>query len=1094
MPDSHNHLKTIALQGRHLIEASAGTGKTTALCLIYLRLLFEKKLLPENILTVTFTQAATMELKERLYQKLQKIKAWVQGQPTTFDNTDYDPSFLGQEAVKKHLQNVLKAFGRASIYTIHGFCKKVLAEQAFEVGSHFTHELIEDEKTILQGIVDDFWRKIVLKKPDDFLKELYARRLSSPDLLLEPIKILLAYPLDKVDFGEDDFSAFWQQAYHFCRQESTARYLKKQELGYHDLLFNVYDALQGKGKDALIASMSQRYRALLIDEFQDTDFLQYQIFAALQGKIATAFFVGDPKQAIYSFRGADVFAYLAAKRDIELSRRPAIVEGLSDHDAVFRLDCNYRSSKALVASINTLFDKPNPFVVEGIDYTPLAAVKDAAMTQNDQPYPALSFLWFENDENPMNKGEAEKIAVSLTAEKIACLLQEGQIETDAKKKRIQASDIAVLVYTHVEAEKMAQALEERHIPSVRAKQTNVFATEEAEHLFIVLWALLKPEWPYIRAALGTPLLGAKLAEIAGTCHEGFLEKESERFHDLRLLWQKKGFAPMFSDLMRGKDKDKDIAARLMAYSDGKRRLANLLQLADLLQEEETYSGKGMDGIVAWLVEQRENALNDHNEHFRLRALNEGERVQILTVYAAKGLEFPIVFCPFAWAKTPFATRRPKPPFVVFHPDAEKTTIKLSANEDNARKEMLSEQVRLFYVAITRARYACHILIGPVRGGKNQGNLDHVGHSAIGWLLDDRKNFDPAPFDGGSFNSDKMKQLCEKINAKGGFARLETHDLKQASQARSLRRLDAPDAQNPTVSQPLAARSFNRSELQPSFGVSSFSSLVHHAPAEAPDYDAQNLQGADALTTEKRRVETDCKNIASFPKGAKTGECWHSIFEAIAKGLTDPKDSGAFHAYITEQLQLYGFSEDWADAVQKMVEDALKANLHDFTLGDVIPFALPEFGFTFKSVLPSDALQELQRILGKEGAPEIFAKAAKKLSFQGMGGFMRGFIDLVFRSGDKYYILDYKSNWLGEGADAYDLDALEKSMAEHHYYLQYLVYTVAIYRYLKTRRRSYACFGGVFYLFLRGMEKGKGIYFDQPSERLILALDEWLLSA
>jgi exodeoxyribonuclease V beta subunit len=176
----------------------------------------------------------------------------------------------------------------------------------------------------------------------------------------------------------------------------------------------------------------------------------------------------------------------------------------------------------------------------------------------------------------------------------------------------------------------------------------------------------------------------------------------------------------------------------------------------------------------------------------------------------------------------------------------------------------------------------------------------------------------------------------------------------------------------------------------------------------------------------------------------------------------------------------------------MVEDALKANLDGFTLGDVIRFALPEFEFTFKSVLSSDALQKLQQILEKEGAPKIFADAAKRLSFQGIAGFMRGYIDLVFRSGDKYYILDYKSNRLGEDADVYDVDLLEKSMAENHYYLQYLIYTVAIYRYLKTRRQSYACFGGVFYLFLRGMEKGKGVYFDRQSERLILAFDKLLL--
>jgi exodeoxyribonuclease V beta subunit len=1138
-------IKGIDLDGHYLVEASAGTGKTTTLCLLYVRLLFEKKLLPEHIITVTFTNAATMELKARIYAKLQKIKDWVQGAKVQMDDTD--PDLPDKVSVKNHLAKVLQGFDRAAIYTIHGFCRKVLAEAALETGCHFSQNVVEDDQALLLPLLEDFWRKWLLPKGhrmaqqyqgmadhavemalvmlglqsqkqakalvkalekqglavpselDALLKQAGKSNypaIEAPAQLLTPVKSLLSYPRDALKFATHPRGKLWESVDAFCRQESRKRQDQKGEIGFHDLLINIDDAMNSSHGQHLINAIGNRYHAMLVDEFQDTDLLQYRIFSNMQQKITRGFFVGDPKQAIYGFRGADIFAYLEAKKAIPPQN-------------ILSLERNFRSSGALMQSINALFTsrKDKPFVIPGIAYVPLEARRHGGIRLHgkNEDEPAMLFLWLDGKTNTsttsskdsmkapklLNKESAQQMAIYATVSHIALLLDKGTLPTnsqDGTRKPISAQDIAILVDNHDDARAMAKVLAENSIPAVLNKQTNVFATAEAFDFWLVLSALLKPEWTLVHAALGTsffwtPDTPTKLGD------EKWLEQKVERFITWQLVWQKQGFAAMFKTFMT----DEAVDANLLANTDGKRRLANLLHLADLVQEE-SQAGRGMEGVLGWYVERLENAKIEESERFWLRAIEEQDKVRILTIHAAKGLEFPIVFCPFVWRRTPFSANRSET-LRLLHPE-DGAYIDVDGNDlERAYQEKQSELVRLFYVAITRAQYACHIVAGPVRSGSNKD--DHIGHTAIGWLLADVSHDTEEPWV--AFEK-RLADLCERINQSGGSAgiqRINGQDTRKSDPI-STRGL-AQKANGSYVAKVLHRRVINKA-----FAMTSFSGLVRQSHfIEAPDYDEGQL-----LPQEQPRLPKPLfGDIAHFPKGAKAGECWHMIFEDIARKAAE--QNGHDHYSIEDikaMLARFNFDLQWAGAIHQLVQSVLDYALpvlhgHPpmvddpfktrFTLSSVFPAALPEFEFTFAGNIAKTSFKQLPELLAQNDMPQPFIESAKNLTFDDLSGFLKGFIDLVFYAPDgKYYLLDYKSNWLGDHADDYNRDNIFQTMAKHHYDLQYLIYTVALHRFLKSRGLNYEDFGGVYYLFLRGMPKGRGVYGHRPPKTLIQTLEQW----
>ncbi|MDA8383975.1 MAG: exodeoxyribonuclease V subunit beta [Betaproteobacteria bacterium] len=1167
------------LDGISLIEASAGTGKTWTITGLYVRLLLELSLEVDEILVVTYTKAATAELRARIRERLADAKRALTkgaGAGPFCQRLATRHAARTQGAVAR-LTRAIRRFDEAAIYTIHGFCQRVLADHAIASGTPFDTELIPNESDLLEEVVEDFWRREVYTASGLFVAYLVDRG-ANPQALLEEIRphvdkpylrieppasaqdfqvleqefadtyracretwmrsrspimaLLLSGGLDGRRYRKDAIPKwcegldgyFRPEAHHagscahltrfaastiaaaakggtpprhpffdacerlatlrdalfearlvglkadclrFVQAELPARKRAHRVQSYGDLLNNLAAALGGPLGAPLAESVRARYRAALIDEFQDTDPVQFEIFAALYGQgEAPVFLVGDPKQAIYSFRGADIFAYLKAR-------------ALTTHR--YTLGVNQRSDAALIDAVGALFaHNPNPFVFEEIAYPPVSASDRArdAFTVADADGSALRF-WLTpggEDGKPLDKGMANRLAAEATAGEIARLLNLGrQSRAMIGDRALCGSDIAILVPTHRQGRLVREALAWRGVPSVQYGQDNVFASPEALDFERVLLALVEPgREPLFKAALASELMGMKGAEVyALSLDPQAWEARLETFQDYHLLWRTHGFVRMF----RAWVEEEGVAARLLSHVDGERRLTNLLHLAELLQAAECDGRKSMQALAAWFsraIHQRQPG----DEETQLRLESDARLVKIVTVHTAKGLEYPVVFCPFLWdgRLSPRGTG-----MVMCHDAAGSHPAVLDvggadwlAHSAQADAERLAEKIRLLYVALTRARHRCYVVWGPING---------VATSALGWVLHGRE-----------VNAGAHAPLIEAL-------RKGLNDLDGPRMRAALARVAAraPGAvgiaeipQKGDVFRPAAAmgaafrvRAFHRS-LQATWRMTSFSALTAGRNADAPDYDAgpQAVEGSGPS-----------RSIFSFPRGTRAGTCLHAVFETWDFRVAD---RAALEAHVARKLQAHGFAPEWGAPVADMVESVLTVPLDDqgFSLKTLVPSrkrAEMEFAYPLRAL---DAAGLRQALCGAaSGLHPAFRQAAEGLTFERVLGYMKGFIDLIFEAHGRFYVLDYKSNWLGASPQAYDEAAMVATMARDHYYLQYLIYSVALHRYLRLRLPGYdpsRHFGGVFYLFLRGIRAGApgrpGVFHDRPAASLIEALD------
>ena len=738
---------TAPLEGISLIEAAAGTGKTYTITALYLRLLLEHELEVENILVVTYTNAATAELRERIRSRLVEAReALLAGVSEDDFCQGLLTRFGASPAAEARLRRAILNFDRASIFTIHGFCQRALSDMAFEGGFSFETELLADQQELLQQVVDDFWRTHVQDRSPGFLDYL-GRKKTSPQGLafevsrwagqpflrirgpetpqsLEPLEaelsalfhevrqlwadardeimgLLLESPgLNRSKYRAGSLNAWGEAMDHYlgaaprppsdfdkftkftrttleasvkkgsappshpffdacgalessaelfeqcCADHYAAllgrlvRYLdielrerkrKRRLLAYDDLLLNLHQALSEDKTGRLKTRIAERYSAALIDEFQDTDPLQYEIFSHIyRGSSAPVFLVGDPKQAIYSFRGADIFAYLRARQS-------------AAHR--YTLAVNWRSDAALVEVMNGFFDQAHePFLFPEIGFQ---RVQPAA--GRDVPSPlsgdgAVLQIGMLDDE--LNKTLAGEQAVRWTASKVAELL--GMTEAPEGRlagRPLAGGDIAVLVRSHRQGIMVSSALALRGINSVQRSQENIFLSPEADELEQVMRAALEPARAnLVRAALATDLLGWNGNAIDDLNRDDErLERQMERFGELHRLWRESGFIAMAGELM-GKG---EIAERLLQFVDGERRLTNLRHLIEILHRESSARRATMDGLVDWLCRRR-NGYAPGEEEYQLRLESDEQLVQIVTVHKSKGLQYPVVFCPFAW--------------------------------------------------------------------------------------------------------------------------------------------------------------------------------------------------------------------------------------------------------------------------------------------------------------------------------------------------------------------------------------------------------------------------------------------------------------
>lgn len=1191
------------LDGINLVEASAGTGKTYNITALHIRAMVELGLEIDRVLVVTYTEAATQELKERLLERITDAVNVLDGDRADdpFLN-DYAKELQAQglQAVtnaRQRLEQALRRFDDAAVYTIHGFCNRSLQDQAFESGAAYDTEFLTDQNDLLQEVMDDCWRELI----EDFSRGEVDRHFIdflmehnySPDALLKQLRGAVGKPYLKILPQESTFSreafreSFNRLQAHFSeirrrwrtgREELLAlltdermnknRYrkttvqgiarslddwtaqpftpfvsidkfeklfpenlaagtkkdhaapehpffeackawqetadafrvdlgsfkkwmlpefrrrvrIRKEELGvlsYDDLLLNMQRALQDSpAAKNFAATLRRQYPVALIDEFQDTDPVQYNIFKAIyqQAKEGCMYMIGDPKQSIYSFRGADVFAYLRARSDAPPMRRLTLTH-------------NYRSAEPLIEAFNAFYEfagreGPSAFLDEDISYRRVQAGKKEkghceVEGESDAP---LQFRVFGEEVEGRKNHQQERVADD-TAAHIARLIALGREErATIHGEKLQARDIAVLVRTHKEADMIQQSLGSYGVKSVQYSEQSVFESAEAQDMQYLMQALSEPgNARRLRAALSTRLLGRDAEAIYK------LEQDEKQwagmlnhFREWHDLWQQRGFTAMFNDLMRQQEADYRLAGR----EQGERSLTNILHLAELIQREERKRGAGIRGLVKWIAQKRSGQLQKQEDE-QLRLESDEELVQIVTMHRSKGLEYPVVFCPFLWTRNQVKDSNEP---VFFHDEGracvnlhEKGALQEQREYHRllSLKEDVAESLRLAYVAITRAEYRCYVAYNVT----NDTEFTPLGYYLLGHdRVMDLMRRKVAP---GSY-SNKIKPGEEEFRS--GLQRLEAEsDGRWGFIRESLAGVQGGVKQGDGYAP--EARVFKREgPLEPAWTISSFSRLAQgaHGPAEQPDHDREYFSGAFDDPAVK---DTQELNVFSFPRGARAGTCLHKIFEDI-----DFSRPANHEELISNALALYGFDSKWRPVAQKLVRRVLQT-------------PLDRQGLQLRGITGNETLKEMQfyyplnnisrkRLYRLAGLPDPGEPGTGISDSDLSEGYMTGFVDLIFRYEGRYYIADYKSNHLGDAPADYGPEALKREMREAQYDLQYHIYAVALHRYLRQRLNAYAYeqhFGGVYYLFVRGMAPGSenGIYYDRPDQRRIAELDEYL---
>lgn len=1208
--------RRLPLVGSRLIEASAGTGKTFTIAALYLRLVlghggekaFREPLLPPQILVVTFTEAATRELRGRIHERLLGAARHFRGEPAEPPDEllqglldDYpDPHARALGA--RRLELAAEWMDEAAVSTIHAWCYRMLREHAFDSGSLFEPQLEADLTELRAEAVRDYWRCMVypqqgarlellrsilgpdpealeqrvrgllpteaaraaplaelndtldrhlarldaLKAPwrDDFdavaesfrraLPALNGNQYRDAQSLLEdlrdwagdPVRAVPGDPkknlaerfsvrgmqgrlrrgqelpadlhpafalLDGFSVGTDDtVEAVLRHAAAAVRERSEREQRRRALLGFDDLLHGLDAALHGPGGAALAETIRRQFPVALIDEFQDTDPVQYRIFERVyrvgeNRREQALFLIGDPKQSIYSFRGADIHSYLRARRDTA-----------GRHHTLQR---NYRASKAVVAACNRLFGaaeahpggaflfrseaahrSPVPF--EPVDARGLAEC--LRIDGGDVPALTLAFL---DDAESIAKGAYVEAMAARCASVMVGLLQAGRdgrggFEGSTGFRPLQAADLAVLVRDRHEAAAIRAALRARGVRSVfLSDRESVFATDEAADLLRWLRACAEPESDrLLRAALASATLNLGFEELdrLGT-DESLREERVLQFREFRRIWREQGVLPMLRRLLHAFELPGALAHR----ADGERILTNLLHLSELLQ---TAAGEldGEQGLIRYLAEHLQGNAADLEEQV-LRLESDEGLVQVVTIHKAKGLQYPLVFLPFICTYRPVDARHLP---LVWHDTAGTRQVRWNPDETEiaqADRERLAEDLRLLYVAVTRARHHCWLGVGPVRLGQRKDSELH--RTAFGYLLGGGREIAagglrsallalagaepgiavvPAPV------ATDVRYRPPADERAIGEARRPERPAREYWWVASYSALRAEDAPEPMRSRlPEAAES----ALEERFGEAG-----DEPPVEDPGGPSDGTHG-----------------IYRFPRGPGPGTFLHGLLEwAAAEGFDrTAADRELLRDTVARRCRRRGWGH-WVEPVAEWLGRLLQEPLdlpgtdRPMRLSGLTRFQ-PELEFWFET-----RWVDARRIDRAVRDHTLGAAVRPELQPRILNGMLKGFVDLVFEHRGRYFTLDYKSNWLGFRPVDYAPDTLRRRVLESRYELQYVLYTLALHRLLRARLPGYDYdrhVGGTLTWFLRGLDApARGLHFERPPRELIEELDQLVRTA
>lgn len=1137
------------------VEASAGTGKTYSIAILALRLLLEKDIPINKILMVTFTRAAVAELELRVRSFIRHALE-IARDPDVADPDENIKEIVSarilatsEAAVVKKLENAVVLLDETAVLTIHSFCQRVLQEFSFETMQAFGTEMMseEDYNLLMTDHLNDYWRSKIATLHPDILTALLRKQIFfrgdskktltfkmdrkvifqmvksglsgkkpfNPEALLNDflqgthqnqilqviaqteiaknvfikatqdkkneILVLLQRDKDAVnafkDLLENDLwgpfvDVVWMKQRTDYTEvvlqpvlEELNAYIKKrtdlefslrilcQQIAsdattsvekligrakdnrlsktFDDLIIQVRKAVtEGTQKDELKSRLCERFQAVFIDEFQDTDADQYKIFNELFGSDHYLYFIGDPKQSIYGWRKADLSTYFKAVKEVH---------------TIHEMNTNYRSNSRLIDAMNKFF-RP---VADGEVFDTFRYGDDLKYKNVRSPEPNDKAILIST------KGQVAPILVSshgkigqrfkaLTA-LVSQLVWSGEykLEKNGVASDIKFSDIGILVRANSKGRQIKKMLAAARIPAVTVADTGILETPEARELFYVLSGIYDLTVSSVNRAMLTTIAGYSVEQLAMANSEDLMA----RFRRYQETWKSKGVYVMLQQFMA----DHDIHRRFYQsrVNNAERSVANVLHLTDLIHRISVRKSYDMQEQVQWLQRGMEGETLEGDEYVQ-RIESDEDAVKIVTIHKSKGLEYPIVICPqlepSVQSKFPTAEFQTKDGDYV-------TVVKQTLESYSDEKDLFElqqerENLRLLYVAITRAKQQCFILTD--KDYKKEDGF--LGRFLSKISLEDSQN---------------------------NLVRFWTPSLAIAPMRVAPAQTETAEYSSPGRFQ-LREKNWRRA---------SFTRLTpDHTPVPMPPSQRTDMDAYDHFVFRRLR------------KGAVTGNMLHAIFENIN----------------------FAAAQSWAPVVSKMVKRFQVRNFTDPAGGDSFEHALtgmveqiletrilPDNPFTLTGLDRSNRLTELEFDLKlcpfavselQELAP---ADAPFKVSLtdeDGMGsrqeleGIMNGLMDLFFEHDGRYYILDWKSNYLGDRVEDYSAAQVALAMAENNYHLQYHLYTLAALRYLRSRITNFDFehqFGGVVYLFVRGVrrDRSEGIFFTRPDLKVIEAMDE-----
>ena len=1094
--------KTVEIKGKNLIEASAGTGKTFSVAILVLRLILEKnpalnRTVPlDKILMVTFTNPAVDDLELRIREFVRKAYKYL------IQNADCEKEIKEViiNAIEKsnkedcicNIKQALQSLDSLSVMTIHSFCKKYITNYPFETRQSFESELMTDPKNLITFYVNEYWRREINTIEDqevfrhlknhfsrDRMVEVIIRVLGDKQYICDAIDKAekLSKIKKQVDEPKNYYEAFKKQINNqfpvfqgrqlggpaknlindsnndpnifiekfLAAYKRKAQYLQtnfqpefvlyenyltaKDRLNVltneyvYFLYFEIIEKLKSKilenkekksiiTYDDLISIMHQaalrdsvnkivqdHYDAVFIDEFQDTDKKQYEIFNTIFGGEIGAgkqkrivFYIGDPKQSIYGWRKADIATYKKAKNEV---------------DVIHEMNHNFRSTEDLIHALNAFFSIDKPFADPEIEYHQVEKGDIQMEEMTDSGQRVLPFAI-----NHFPKNDAIKEFVK---NEISRLIDSKDIRIG--KYSIRPSDITVVVRKNKQADEMKELLAAANIPAIVIGGKSVLASEGTGYVLQLLETLLNTNRNTINTLLLNPVFGIDRKKIEGLNEDAQLEI----FRKLKKQWNENGLYNMFFSFLN----TYDVWGHCLTMGiRGQRSLSNLMQIAEILHKHVMKSKCTLDELYVWLQRERDS----NSEEYEQRIESEDDAVKITTIHKSKGLTFKVVFAPFL----DLNIKEDVDLFDFRDEDGYKFTHNLAPEQETLwREQNEQENRRLLYVALTRARYKIYIC---------RSTFWHFNNSSLSHFLNT---------DSGLFEVDVVKELPKVMHKQ----ELE----KETSFPSFAPRI--PTITNEAVKVPQQIHSY-----------SNLSNKHYSAPFE------------NAVLGDDKSY--DHFIFQELARGANVGTALHSIFERL-----DFSDPDSWKQTLAETAKYYPnvLKEEWKTHFQTLVDHTMGVNIalngESFRLSEITrDKMLPELQFYFS--MEQVNKQKINEILGEE------ADLGGEADLQ---GFMTGFVDLLFEHNGKYYILDWKSNHLGNSLENYDSESIKTAMKGSNYNLQYMIYTLAVKRWLESRIPNFdydTHFGGVIYLFLRGLRQGgtTGIFTALPGKQMIEGLE------